>query len=68
MNEGLEVLRVEEVIYRCASKENVFSGSKLESIMIPATLKKIECGNYTVCERVQRVEFLEGREVLGKDC
>lgn len=67
LNEGLEVLGAEEVICGDVFKGDVFSDSTLESITIPATLTKIEYGTRTMCKSTQRIEFLEGKEVLGKD-
>ena len=35
--------------------------------MIPSTLRAIELDNFEKCKNLKRIEFMEGREVLGKD-
>lgn len=67
LNEGLEVLGAEEVPQEETDKGHAFTGTALDRITIPSTLKVIEPSVFEKCKGVKRMEFLEGRKILGKD-
>ena len=46
LNEGLEVLGAKEVIGSKTYRGRVFAESGLEDVVIPTTLKTIECGAF----------------------
>ena len=57
LNEGLEELG-----------SSAFSGSAIENITLPSTLKKIGYNTFRNCKNLKRVEIPNGVESIGKDC
>lgn len=45
----------------------MFASSALKAITIPSTLTEIDPTVFEGCADIKRIEFLEGREVLGKN-
>ena len=68
LNEGLEVLGVEE----CAGDEDwydgVFEGSALESVVLPSTLKRIERKMFRRCANLRKVSLPDALERIGREC
>ena len=67
LNEGLETLGCSENDNEMNLGGLVFAGCGIENIRIPSTLKLIEATAFVGCKDLKRIEFIEGREVIGKD-
>lgn len=63
----MEVLGAKESFNGNTCDGHVFEESGLQSITIPSTLKQAECETFAGCKNLKKIEFLEGRETLGKD-
>ena len=46
----------------------MFSGSAIESIRLPSTLKRVEPGTFYHCHNLKRVEVQNGTECIGNEC
>lgn len=46
----------------------VFSGSALEYIELPSTLKRIEYGAFENCTNLKNIRLPNGLEYIGKRC
>ena len=55
LNEGLEILGSNEYAQEDELLDGVFQGSALESIKLPATLKRIEYSAFTYCANLIRI-------------
>lgn len=67
LNEGLKTLRTLESGCETVSEGGPFKESSVERVTIPSTLTKVGPSVFKGCNNLDRIEFLEGREVLGKD-
>ena len=65
LNEGLEVLGAGQRYRGDTCAGYVFVGSAIESLTVPAEVKRIERAALDKCETIKRIEFREGREMLG---
>lgn len=63
MNEGLESLGRPKISDE-QEENGVFSGSAIESVRVPSTLKVIERDTFSKCESLRNVEFTEGLEKI----
>lgn len=61
------MLGIGEELFGVMYKDSVFSGSTLEDITVPATLKVIRQDNFDGCKNLKKIKFLEGREKLGEN-
>ena len=68
MNEGLEKLGAKETINGKEYVGEVFTGSVIESIKFPSTLKRIESNTCYKCTNLQNVEIPNGVEYIGEEC
>ena len=68
LNEGLEKLGEKEVINGNEWEGCVFSGSAIESIKLPSTLKRLEEWTFYNCKNLKRIEIPSGVEYIGKLC
>lgn len=66
LNEGLEVLGVDEYQADGDLCKGVFEASGLERVRFPSTLRRIEYGVFKMCARLKSVQFPEGLEYIGK--
>ena len=57
LNEGLEKLG-----------DRTFSGSAVESITLPSTLKRVEENTFGFCKNLKRIEIPKGVEYIGEFC
>ena len=67
LNEGLEVLGTEENQIHTAHWFGVFSGSALETVKLPSTLKRIECKAFRSCASLKRIDLPEKLEYIGME-
>lgn len=66
LNEGLASLGVGDT---CDEKElegYAFAKSGLESVTLPSTLRTLLKNTFWACERLSKVEFAEGLEMIGR--
>ena len=68
--EGLEVLGTDEPYDDDDDDEpyGVFENSAVESVELPSTLKRIECGVFYSCEGLKKLDLPEGLEYIGEGC
>lgn len=67
-DDGLEVLGTNEYLNNGDPPCGVFESSALESIRLPATLKRIEFSAFESCERLKSVTLPDKLEYIGKRC
>lgn len=67
LNDGLEVLGTDEYQDR-DDMHGVFRNSALESISLPATLKRIERDTFACCTGLRRIVLPERLEFIGEYC
>ena len=65
MNKGLQTLGAKEQVGKKEVNGASFAESALESIVLPSTLRVLECATFAECKNLRTVEFSEGLEVIG---
>ena len=68
LNEGLEVLGVDEYQDNGNMWAGVFGESALEYIELPSTLERIEYNTFYGCKNLKNIELPEKLEYIGKGC
>ena len=68
LNEGLEVLGVDERTLGSPYHRGVFEGSGLKRVRLPSTLKRIEFSVFLRCSQLQTIRFPNGLEYIGTWC
>ena len=62
LNDGLEALGTDE------DECGVFQGSPVESVVLPSTLKRIECYTFYTCKNLRSISLPERLEFIGRGC
>lgn len=68
LNEGLEVLGVDERTLGSPYHRGVFSESGLKRVRLPSTLKRIEFSVFLRCVQLKTIHFPDSLEYIGTWC
>ena len=68
INEGLEVLGVDEYQDNGNMWAGIFGDSALEHVELPSSLKRIEYSTFNGCKNLRNIKLPERLEHIGKRC
>ena len=68
INEGLEVIGMDEYPKEGYLYYGAFEESTVEEVILPSTLKRIEYSAFRRCTNLKHISLPEGLEKIGKSC